>query len=299
MQLSIFFQRYFTTPCLILSFWLVFTQTKKSRPQPLFEIEPTKAHSFTMTNKKTQSAKPMAVKSSSRSKYEATVPPTTLRSAALLNAQRSPLVIHRPNGADILFGRGGESNNAEGNRKYQKVIEESSKEYSALTGRKAKTQFAWKIYSQLREEGARFLKKEKGDEFWTEAPEEACRKKISQRLRERALEARDKQEHKRIATSTSNRRAQVIWDDVALVEPVPEPDFEGSDGSIESLVDFADNFPASWMTMAPEPVSSNEPLPSMCTSAPLEQPDHVMSLEGEMDPVDPFLWQSVLQMSGI
>lgn len=103
-----------------------------------------------------------------------------------------PGAIKTPNEIDILFGRGGESNNASGNHRYQKVIEEWSHEYSTLTSRKAKTQLAWKIYMQLKQEGARFLKREKGNPYWTEAPEDDCRKKISQRLRERALEVRDK-----------------------------------------------------------------------------------------------------------
>ena len=96
------------------------------------------------------------------------------------------------NQKDILFGRGGESNKNNGNKRYLKIIDERSLVYGGLKGRKAKTRFAWDIYKQLSGEGARFLKHDShGGKGWEVASPEACRKKISQRLRERALIARE------------------------------------------------------------------------------------------------------------
>ena len=208
-----------------------------------------------MVNRKVLSKKTSAVKNSkpSKSKVEHLSEKTSLRSALLLNGgatKESKLLIESPNDNDILFGRGGESNNAKGNRRYQKVIEESSEEYSSLTSRKAKTEFAWNIYSQLRNEGARFLRREKGSSYWSTAPEEACRKKISQRLRERALEARDKKKADNPANLLPKQDPSLDFDDVSIVDPFPD----SSDGSIESLVDFVDDFPVSWTL--PDPVGS-------------------------------------------
>lgn len=100
------------------------------------------------------------------------------------------------NQKDILFGRGGESNKNEGNQRYLKIIDERCLIYGGITGRKAKTLFAWDIYKQLKREGFSFLKHDsRGGKGWEEAAPKACRKKISQRLRERALIAREANEH--------------------------------------------------------------------------------------------------------
>lgn len=231
-----------------------------------------------------------------RTKFEISAQPTSLQSAILttLKQNKLPSIVDAPNKADILFGRGGESNNAKGNMRYQKVIAEWSKEYSALTSRKAKTQLAWQIYCQLRQEGARFLKREKGSQYWTEAPEADCRKKISQRLRERALEAKEKREMDKYTATPEVE--QVDFDDASIVLPLPEDVFDGSDDSIESLVDFADEFPASWML--PEQVESPMPTnfasgPDGYCSAPVE-PDQSNSYGSLIDPFDPYPWQQGL-----
>lgn len=212
-------------------------------------------------------------------------------------------MIETPNQKDILFGRGGESNNAEGNRRYQKVIESRCQAYSALGGRKAKTQLAWQIYKELRDEGARFLKKEKGSLYWSEAPEGDCRKKISQRLRERALEAKAQRsdlngktspsDDDTIVTTEEESRAFDFFLDEASMDMLPETDFSESDDSIETLMDFADDFPASWtVEAAVEPSIENKPQlivssaadvqvpqtwPHICLSAPLVAPNSVGS----------------------
>jgi hypothetical protein len=97
-----------------------------------------------------------------------------------------------PRSRDVLFGRGGESNHNAGNRHYQAVVEQRGMEYAGCEKRKDKTQLAWEIFFQLKGEGYSFLKKDRASLLWFEASPQECRKKISQRLRERALEAREK-----------------------------------------------------------------------------------------------------------
>lgn len=58
-----------------------------------------------------------------------------------------------------------------------------------LNTRKTKTEFAWEVVRQLKNEGSRFLRKE--EDVYVEAGDEEARKKVSQRLRDLALGARD------------------------------------------------------------------------------------------------------------
>ena len=101
------------------------------------------------------------------------------------------VVFKTPNATDILFGRGGHANNNLGNRQYQKVIAKHSREYAQLQKRHAKTELSWQIFLDLRSQGIRFLKKEKGSRLYTEASEAEIRKKIGQRLRERAVDVKN------------------------------------------------------------------------------------------------------------
>jgi hypothetical protein len=202
------------------------------------------------------------------------------------------VMVETPTDNDILCGRGGESNNAKGNRRYQKVIEEFSRDYALLSSRKAKTQFAWKIYSRLKEEGYRFLVREKGSRFWTEAPEEACRKKISQRLRERALDGRDGEKKapppeevvKEEIPSSDTLEGDAV---VSMDQLLPEDALDVSDGSIESLVEFADDFPSSWIDPEPEQSQNQFAIGSMgfigCNSVPLVGPGQVVLSGAPMD----------------
>jgi Ubiquitin family len=81
------------------------------------------------------------------------------------------------------------SNNHPGNKHYNEFLEQRAWEYLHLNTRKAKTEFAWEVVRQLKQEGSRFLRKEK--DVYVEATDEEARKKVSQRLRDLALGARD------------------------------------------------------------------------------------------------------------
>ena len=222
-----------------------------------------------------------------RSKDPSPVPPTLLsamlrdhrptKSNKGLGSLRKSTSITTPRECDILFGRGGVSNNAEGNRVYQKVIEQWSGVYSTLQGRNAKTALAWTIYHQMKDQGFRFLKKDKGGDCWTEAPEEACRKKISQRLRERALEVKDeyaltpatvvhstqdnvepKNEEYKFDFSGEIPQAddaRYAFDNASVIDPT-------CDDSIKALEAFVDDFPISWISPSPELAVSTNNVPA-------------------------------------
>ena len=106
-------------------------------------------------------------------------------------SNKSSRAIKKPKDNDVLFGRGGSSNNQIGNKRYQEIVESRAIEYSQLTERAAKTNISWEIVQQLKKDGARFLRKDKISGFYFETSDDEFRKKVSQRLRERALEVRE------------------------------------------------------------------------------------------------------------
>jgi hypothetical protein len=99
--------------------------------------------------------------------------------------------ISKPRKMDVLFGRGGLSNNNLGNKRYQILVKARGWEYARCAERNAKTAIAWEIVRQLKSEGVRFLQKDKTTGLWFEQSDDAFRKKVSQRLRERALEVKE------------------------------------------------------------------------------------------------------------
>ena len=108
-----------------------------------------------------------------------------------MKASKTISGIKKPKDLDVLFGRGGSSNNQRGNKRYQAIVESRAIEYAGLTGRNEKTNLSWEIVKQLKKEGARFLRKDKVSGLYFETTDDEFRKKVSQRLRERALEVRE------------------------------------------------------------------------------------------------------------
>ena len=260
-----------------------------------------------MTFKKNLSSRSTTKKQAKFSGKSMSSQPTTLISAMRLKKTKTPVratsIVTKPNPNDILFGRGGESNNAHGNRRYQKVIESWCHSYSALTSRKAKTQLAWQIYNELKKDGVRFLRREKGSRAWSEAPEEDCRKKISQRLRERALEAKDKKDMASgndYLTSSSRQKEEAPempavdilpdLEEISSEDPLSQ-DLSESDDSLETLMDFADEFPSSWTLPEPLPMEA----PSMLRT---HQPDPMGSYNGVAPfTMDPYYFQAQHNLS--
>lgn len=93
-----------------------------------------------------------------------------------------------------MFGRGGHANNHGGNRTYHALLETRAWEYSRLDGRNAKTKLAWEVVHEMKDEGMRFLQRDKKTGSYFEASDDDARRKISQRLRELALDVRKHEE---------------------------------------------------------------------------------------------------------
>jgi len=168
--------------------------------------------------------------------------PHPLVAAMRMNRHQKNQVTAHPNDKAILFGRGGESNNNAGNRRYQKVIAEMASKYTLIPGRKEKTIFAWGIYQQLKNEGYHFLKRDSNGMYFEEASDAACRKKISQRLRERALEAKDSV---RTPPAVHSRAEVAAVSPLEEVDPTPICDLATSsleldDESLQSLLELSD-----------------------------------------------------------
>jgi hypothetical protein len=86
---------------------------------------------------------------------------------------------------DVLCGRGGESNNFIGNKKYRSIVNERKDEYRAipLKQRKAKTAFVRSIVQHVNNCGGRFVDIGDNGRYFV-ATMERARKKTSQALRE-------------------------------------------------------------------------------------------------------------------
>jgi hypothetical protein len=91
---------------------------------------------------------------------------------------------------DVLCGRGGATNNHEGNRRFRSIVVEHQTEY--LKARKMeKAVIARQIVEAVHNNGGRYLKRSKADDSWVEVPMKQATAKTSQALRE-GLDVRNK-----------------------------------------------------------------------------------------------------------
>jgi uncharacterized protein (DUF1330 family) len=91
---------------------------------------------------------------------------------------------------DVLCGRGGATNNHEGNRRFRSIVVEHQTEY--LTARKMeKAVIARQIVEAVHNNGGRYLKRSKTADTWVEVPLKQATAKTSQALRE-GLDVRNK-----------------------------------------------------------------------------------------------------------
>lgn len=108
---------------------------------------------------------------------------------------------------DVLFGRGGATNNHIGNKKFRTVVAQHQAEY--LGARKRDKAFiARKIVGIVRERGGRFLRRDRNNGCWSEVGERKATEKTSQALRE-GLDVRNRRDT--AGASRSDR----------LVKPLP------------------------------------------------------------------------------
>jgi hypothetical protein len=84
---------------------------------------------------------------------------------------------------DVLCGRGGATNNHEGNRHFRAIVVDHQTEY--LIARKMeKAVIARQIVEAVHSNGGRFLKRDKTAHSWIEVPSKQATAKTSQALRE-------------------------------------------------------------------------------------------------------------------
>lgn len=84
---------------------------------------------------------------------------------------------------DVLLGRGGATNNHNGNQKFRVLVAEHQQQY--LQARKRdKVVIARQIVQTVKATGGRFLKRGNDDATWIEVPDKRAQEKASQALRE-------------------------------------------------------------------------------------------------------------------
>lgn len=108
--------------------------------------------------------------------------------AAFPPAPASNEEIHQVLSNDVLLGRGGETNNHTGNKRYRELVKACQPAY-LLAKRREKPRIAKGIVLAVRKVGGRFLKKDDSNS-WKDVGNTRAREKTSQALREGAPEMR-------------------------------------------------------------------------------------------------------------
>lgn len=88
---------------------------------------------------------------------------------------------YQPTAQDVLCGRGGATNNHEGNRAFRSIVASHQREYLSAK-KKEKAAIARRIVSIVQDNGGRFLRK--NGSTWEEVSDKKATEKTSQALRE-------------------------------------------------------------------------------------------------------------------
>ena len=100
------------------------------------------------------------------------------------NAAGNEIYVQQPGSDDVLCGRGGATNNHEGNVRYRQLVQSHQDEY-LLAVKSEKKAVAASIVATIHSRGGRFLKKcTDGRPGWTDIGQKKSREKTSQALRE-------------------------------------------------------------------------------------------------------------------
>ena len=91
---------------------------------------------------------------------------------------------------DVLCGRGGGTNNYEGNRRFRAIVAEHQRDYLAAR-KKDKAVIARQIVRIIQNRGGRFLQKTAATDLWEQVTDKKATEKTSQALRE-GLDVRNK-----------------------------------------------------------------------------------------------------------
>ena len=131
-------------------------------------------------------------------------------------------VITQVEEADVLCGRGGETNNHPGNIQYRNLVKQYQRLYLKAK-RRDKPKIARQIVDTVRRRNGRFLKKDAS--FWRDVGNNKAREKTSQALREGAPELRDGDDpdsHYELQQVCKKRKLTTVLPDFAnLVSPTP------------------------------------------------------------------------------
>jgi hypothetical protein len=113
-----------------------------------------------------------------------------------------------PRPIDVLMGREKLAHAHAGNIRYQFLIGEYQERYDACETRIEKTVIAYAIVRQIKENGGRFLLREKGESNWSEADESVVSKKVTNAFRggRRTAVARSKRSNDGTPYAASKRR---------------------------------------------------------------------------------------------
>lgn len=84
---------------------------------------------------------------------------------------------------DVLFGRGGATNNHVGNKKFRVLVTDHQPEYFGAR-KKDKAVISKRIVRLVRERGGRFLRRDESSGLWIEVGDKKATEKTSQALRE-------------------------------------------------------------------------------------------------------------------
>mmetsp|Transcript_127 Transcript_127/g.176 ORF Transcript_127/g.176 Transcript_127/m.176 type:complete len:204 (+) Transcript_127:43-654(+) len=84
---------------------------------------------------------------------------------------------------DVLFGRGGATNNHIGNRQFRILVAQHQQEYLEAK-KKEKASISKRIVGQVRQQGGRFLRKDESGSLWVDVGDKKASEKTSQALRE-------------------------------------------------------------------------------------------------------------------
>lgn len=95
-----------------------------------------------------------------------------------LPAAASEEPVSDPTKDDVLFGRDAQSWNHGGNQRFRSIVSKHQADYQSAEVRIKKVSIVAKIIAEVRSNGARFLKKQKGTDLWFEVPRKACVEKV-------------------------------------------------------------------------------------------------------------------------
>jgi len=95
------------------------------------------------------------------------------------NSNHIIIIIVRPTYKDVLCGRGRENFVHEGNHRFREIVGTSLQLYLTASSRSQKSKVVKATAEKVLEQGARFLKQERGSCDWYEAGVQTAREKVS------------------------------------------------------------------------------------------------------------------------